>query len=970
MFIRSLMTCALASCALWGQSIGSSISGVVLDPQGLAVQGAAVRITNSSTNADWSSTSSSAGAFRAPALPPGNYRVRITAPGFAVLTFESVPLVVGQTQSLRAVMQPAATRQEVTVSAEAVSAVTADGANTGKSYNQLMMQDLPMAMGGQGRNFKTQAYLTPAVAPSTAAHRPFAVAGARNRNNNYLIDSNDYNEIEGGMMMGRGVSEQLIPSESIEGMQVLTHNFKAEYGRQNGAIVSMVSRRGSNNWHGGLYEYFRHDALAARNSFDNQKPPLRFNFFGAQTGGSLKKDKLFLFANWEGFNRVVASATTLQTLRPEQRALAVAAVRPLVARFPEPNVAGTNLHRAQAPQGGFMQTFLIRGDWNISNTHRIFTRSTYLNSDNDFTSGAAQSRAIVNTRPQGHSLHHTWTPSASLVNEARFNYTRYRLVDTFQEDIFLGDPAINGELGFLTVNGLSSLGFPSFLGRRTFQNNFQYTDDLTLIRGRHTLKMGAALRRLQLNNGVINAQFNGSLRFNNVNDFLAGRPASYTRNVGQPFIGLRASELNLYVQDDWQVTSRLQFNLGLRYEFNQVPREVNGLIAERHRFNNDVNNFAPRFGFAWRADEKGKSVVRGGYGVYYNVLELVFAGLTRFNPPLITSQANAAPRFPDLLAGANQTLPSGLVYPAGNMRNPYSQHITLAYEREVFNPQTTFSLGYIGTLGRKLPFTTRPNGGDGLAQNLRPDPSVGVVNVLATGANSHYHGLQSTFSWQRRGTLLRASYTWSKNIDTVSDIPATNQNLGRELLALDEFNWNLNRGPADFDMRHMFNVAWSYEIPWLRRNRLLGGWSVQGVVMANSGRPYTLFAGVDSPWGNNNNRIFDLPGTLLRNGGADRKAIDLASGVAKAQLTPARGQFGTIGRNTERADSTLGANVSLFKTFQISDRWSLQFRAESYNLTNIVNYAPPDGVLSSPNFGQSLSADDARQHQLALRINF
>jgi hypothetical protein len=881
-----------------------------------------------------------------------------------------VPLIVGQQQTLRAALQPAATKQEITVAAEGVSLIAADGSNAGKSYSQLLMQNLPMAMGGQGRNFKTQAYLTPAVAPSTAAHRPFAVAGARNRNNNYLIDSNDYNEIEGGMMMGRGVSEQLIPSESIEGMQVLTHNFKAEYGRQNGAIVSLVSRRGGNEWHGGLYEYFRHDALAARNTFDIQKPPLRFQFFGAQTGGTLKKDKLFLFANWEGFHRIVSSATTIQTLLPVQRAQAAPAVRPLVARYPEPNVAGTNLYRAQAPQGGFMQTFLIRGDWNLSNAHRLFTRSTYLNSDNDLTSGAAQSAAVVNTRPQGHSLHHTWAPSAVLVNEARFNYTRYRLVDTFQEDIFLGDGAVNGELGFLTVNGLTSLGFQSFLGRRTFQNNYQYTDDLTILRGRHTFKTGAALRRLQLNNGVINAQFNGSLRFNNVADFLAARPASYTRNLGQPFIGLRASELNFYFQDDWQIHPRLQLNLGLRYEYNQVPREVNRLIQDRYRFNNDPNNLAPRFGFAWRADAQGKSVVRGGYGLYYNVLEMVFAGLTRFNPPLIASIANASPRFPDLTAGANQSLPSGLVYPAGNLRNPYAQHITLTYERELFHPRTAFSAGYIGTLGRKLPFTTRPNGGDGLAQSLRPDPSLGVINVLATGANSHYHGFQSSFSFQRRGTLVRASYTWSKNIDTVSDIPSTNQNLGRELLALDEFNWNLNRGPADFDMRHMFNVAWSYELPWMSRNKLLGGWSLQGVVSANTGRPYTLYAGVDTPWGNNNNRIFDLPGTLVRGGASQRAALQLAPGVTRAQLTPARTQFGTIGRNTERADATLAANVSLFKTFHLSDRWTLQIRAESYNLTNTVNYAPPDGVLSSPNFGQALAADDARQHQLALRINF
>jgi hypothetical protein len=482
--------------------------------------------------------------------------------------------------------------------------------------------------------------------------------------------------------------------------------------------------------------------------------------------------------------------------------------------------------------------------------------------------------------------------------------------------------------------------------------------------------MVMALRRLQLNNGVINAQFKGSLRFNNVADFLAGRPAAYTRNVGQPYIGLRATEFNTYLQDDWQVHARLTLNLGVRYEFNSVPREVNGLIGERYRFNSDPNNLAPRFGFAWRADRGGRSVVRGGYGIYYNVLELVFVGLTRFNPPLITSLANAAPRFPNLLDGAAAGVPSGLVVPNANLRNPYSQHVTLNYERELFNPQTTWTVGYLGTIGLRLPQTLRPNGGDGLAQNLRPDPTVGVVNLLDTNARSNYHGLQTSLSWQRNGMTVRGNYTWSKALDTVSDIPGGNQNLERGILALDERNTRLNYGPGDFDVRHLANVAFTYDLPWRKKSLLLGGWSVQGIVTMNSGRPYTLYSGTDNLVGNNNNRVLDLPGTVVRNGAAARRALELAPGVGRALLTPAARTLGTIGRNTERGDTLLQTNVSVFKTFALTERWQLQLRAESYNVTNTVNYDVPDGVLSSANFGNALTAGDARQHQLALRVSF
>ncbi len=967
---RLLWSSVVCVGMLSAQSIGSHLVGTVVDGQGLPVSKATLKVVSRTTNAETRAESGGEGAFRVNALPPGEYVVEVTAAGFGKLTFASVELVVGQTRDLRAVLQPESTRQEVTVSAEAVSGLTVESAGEGKSFGQLQMADLPMVMSGEGRSFRTQARLTPAVTPSTAAHRPFAVAGARNRNNNYLIDSNDYNEIEGGFMMGRGVSEQLIPSESIEGMQVLTHNFKAEYGRQNGSIISLVTKKGGNDWHGALYEYWRNEALAARNTFDLARPPLKFNFFGGQAGGPLKKDKAFVFGNWEGFNRVQATAATIQTLRPEQRGQAVAAVRPLVGRYPEPNVPGTNLFRANLPQGGFMQTFLVRGDLNVTETQRLFARSTYLTSDNVSKGGAALSEANVGTGSQGHSLHHIWTPRANVVNEARFNYTRFRILDTFKEEVLLGDPAVNGQLGFLTVNGLTSLGYQSFLGRRTFQNNFQTTNDLTVVKGRHSWKMGAALRRLQLNNGVMNAQFNGSLRFNNVADFLAGRPAAYTRNVGQPYIGLRASEFNTYIQDDWQVHARLTLNLGVRYEYNSVPREVNGLIGEQYRFNSDPNNLAPRFGFAWKADRSGKSVVRGGYGIYYNVLELVFVGLTRFNPPLITSLANAAPRFPNLLDGAVAGIPSGLVRPNSDMRNPYSQHLTLNYERELFNPRTTFMVGYLGTIGMRLAQTLRPNGGDGLAQNLRPDPTVGVVNLLDTGARSNYHGLQTSLTWQRNGMTVRGNYTWSKALDTVSDIPNGNQNLDRGILALDERNTRLNYGPGDFDIRHLGNVSFNYELPWRKRNLLLGGWSVQGIVTMNSGRAYTLYSGTDNLVGNNNNRLLHLPGTLVRNGASQRRTIDFAPGVTRAMLTPAARTLGTIGRNTERGDTLLQTNFSVFKTFSLTERWKLQLRVESYNVTNTVNYDLPDGVLSSANFGNALTAGEARQHQLALRLSF
>ncbi len=951
---------------LFAQSIGSSLSGTVLDGQGLPVEAAQVLLENRGDGSRLQLATSSSGLFQAPSLIPGDYAITVSKDGFEAVSIPLIRLTVGESRTLRATLQPSGVAQQVTVAAEIASVNLASG-DQSASLGQEVLQ-LPTVAGGVGRNFRTQVYLTPGVAISSGAHRPFTVSGARNRNNNYLLDSNDYNEIEGGLLMGRGSSEQLISLEALEGIQVLSHNFKAEHGRQNGAIVSMVTKRGTNEWHGLAYEYLRNNALDARNSFDPVRPPLRFNQFGGNLGGPLVRNRTFLFANWEGFLRRTTSATTVQTLRPEQRPLAVPAIQPLAAMYPEPNIPGTNLFRANVATGGNQFSWVGRVDHEINSRMKIFGRYTHLRSDSEGVAGAALQAFNTFSAPSGYSLHHIWSPDSRTVNEARFNYTRFVLRDEFVDPVLLGNPAINGETGTVFVNGLSQLGHFSFMRRTTAQNNFQWTDDLSRVMGRHSLKTGFAIRRLQLNSGTITPGFSGILRFNSVTDFLAGRAVSYNRNIGNPYIGQRATEYNFYVQDDWQVHPRLVLNLGLRYEFNSVPGEVNGLIDPRYTFAPDRNNFAPRFGFAWRADRSGKTAIRGGYGIYYNVLELSFVGLTRFNPPLIGNIAAVNPQFPNLAGSAQQTIPTGLVLPQGDARQPYNQHINLTVERQA--GKATFSAAYVATIGLKAPRTSRPNGGDGLAQNLRPDPTVGVVNRLETAAASNYHGLQTSAQWQARGVFVRASYTWSKFLDYVSDFPSGNQNIDRGLLALDERNWRLNYGPSDFDLRHVATIAWSWDVPWAKQRRWLGGWQLQGLTTLQSGRPYSLFAGVDTPAGNNNNRIIDLAGGLVRSGAENRRALEIAPGFTRAQLTPGRGLIGNIGRNTERADSLMTFNLGVVKGFTISDRWKLQFRAESFNTFNQVNYGLPDGLLTSPNFGQAITAADPRQVQLALRLSF
>ncbi|MCZ2157310.1 MAG: TonB-dependent receptor [Bryobacterales bacterium] len=948
------------------QSVSASVQGAVRDSSGASVPTATVQLRNLSSGEGFETHADGAGNYRFLRLPPGDYELTASAPQFVETRKSPVALRPGGTRSIDVIL-PTVRAQTTTV--EVVASVAVDESpQVGSGYGQRQMQDLPMSVGIQGRNFRNQMFLTPTVNPTTQPHRPFAVAGARTRNNNYLIDSNDFNEIQGGLLPGRFPSEQMIPSESIESLQVITHNFKAEYGRQNGSVVNAVSRSGGNDWHGALYHYLQHDAFSARNTFDAEKLPIRYNQPGFRIGGPLKRERLFIFGNYEAIIRRTASPLTVKTLSNAQRQRAVAAVQPLVALFPEPNLPGANLYRANLNQISDTHTFLIRADLVANSANRLFARTSYLRSTDDRGFLASRARANSISGPQAHSLHHVFAPSATLVNEARFNFTRFAVNDEFGTNPLLGDPAVNGEIGFLIVNGLTSAGFPRYLGRITAQNNFQWTDDLTLQRGDHTIKTGLAVRRIQFNNGTWNTLFLGQLRFNNIDQFLAGRAAAYSRNIGNPYIGLRGEEINAYMQDDWRIGRRLTLNLGLRYEYNSVPAEVNGLIPERFRFEPDRNNWAPRAGLAWRLREDGSTIFRSAWGIYYNVLEWDFIGLTRYNPPLVESVANNAPTFPNLLSGAATQIPSGLVIPDRHMRQPYSHHYQATVEQSL-GASLTASVGYVGTLGLRLARASQPNGGDGLAQSLRPDQTVGVITRLETAATSNYHAFAASLTWRSDALLLTGGYTFAKSIDQVSDIPNSNLQLPANVLPLNPSDWKLNRGLADTDIRNIANFSYIWDLPLFAGHRWLGGWQAAGTIYARGGVPVTLYSGTDTPLGVNTNRILDIPGTLLRTGDG-RAPFELVPGVSRTQLTPLPGSYGTIGRNTERSGNFFQWNMALHKEFRLNERMRASVRAEWFNILNRVNYDVPDSILSSPTFGLATAAFDSRQGQLALRLEF
>jgi hypothetical protein len=507
----------------------------------------------------------------------------------------------------------------------------------------------------------------------------------------------------------------------------------------------------------------------------------------------------------------------------------------------------------------------------------------------------------------------------------------------------------------IRVTGLPVLGQFRTPGRTTF-HNYTISDDLTWSFGRHIVKTGVVARLLQPNT-VSERDFNGTLIFTTVDSFLAGRPVSYTRSVGDSRLDLRGQEYGVYVQDDWRVRPDLTLNLGMRWEYYSVPRDKFGRIGEL--YSPDRNNVAPRFGFAWNVGGGNTTILRGGYGIFFNPLQMDFVGQARFAPPLVYSYSRTSPVFPDLLQGA--TLRTNLSLLDPSLRQPWVQNWNFSVERELLSPSHVVTVAWVGNRGLHLPRTTRPNGGENLAPNLRPNPAVGIVNYLETSASSVYQSLQvSTRSMMGRSLSLRTAYTWGAAIDDASDAA---------MFPIDDRNLRLDRARSDFDQPHLLtaNAVWS--IPFLRANRWLGGWQLGGLFVYRAGSPFSILSNTNNPTGTLNNRVNHVPGAILRVG-EGTQWLALAPGVRALDMQPAPGTVGTLGRNTERAPSFADVSVSLRKEIALAERVRFEIRGEAFNALNRTNLDAPANNVANVLFGHVLSAAPPRQMQFAARLLF
>jgi hypothetical protein len=673
--IAGILICVLAASLAQAQLPSGTILGVVKDASGGVVPGATVTARNTDTDLSRSVVTEADGSYRFNALTVGNYEIRVAVKGFQVEVHSGLTLTVAQQVVANFSLQVGTASQTVTVTTEAPLVNTTSG-SLGGLVNEQNVADLPL----NGRNYIDLALLQPGTRSAGEAAW-FSSNGAPVISNYYLLDGTPTRNL-----YGRNPSSQSATVLGVDGVKefrVIANNMSAEYGMSMGSELVVVSKSGTNNWHGDAYEYFRNSSLDARNYFDappsvlgGRIPPFRQNQFGASLGGPIHKDKTFFYATWESLHQrlgITSSASTLApgchgptgasiwngigaqpggslgpcpqlgpnpSNPPQPYAVTVnPVIAPLLALYPNPTAGLGNTLRFPFVQPLLENFGQFRLDHTFSAKDSIFARFT-----TDIANQAEQVQPFpgFTDTPETQNFYITsgWTHvfDANLLSTARFSWAGTRLATggplPYSGPQYSFVPGL--PMGDISVGGLSTFGpdIPIPLSER--QYIWTWSDDVFYTRGRHSFKFGTLINRIT-QEPLGPALARGIIVFPDVPSFLQGLPVfQQALTPGSNWVReYRNETYGFYAQDDWRATSRLTLNLGLRYEFNTVPREVHRLEESLRDpltdatitpgpliQNNSLHNFSPRFGFAWDVFGNGKTAVRGGFSILYDISNL------------------------------------------------------------------------------------------------------------------------------------------------------------------------------------------------------------------------------------------------------------------------------------------------------------------------------------------------------------
>jgi hypothetical protein len=933
----------LISVRLPAQVVGATVSGTVTDQTGAAIPNAQVSIGNVSTGVKRKIAADTSGFYVAPNLIPGTYEITLSAPGFATQVRTGITLEVGAQQRLDMTMQVGEVTQTVEVTTE-VSQVELESSSISAMVSSTTIRELPL----NGRSWTDLANLQPGISGIQTqsalgvgperGNRGFGaeitVDGARPQQNNYRLDGisiNDHQNGAGSVLGGN------LGVDAIQEFSVLTSNYSAEYGRTSGGVVNAITRSGTNNFHGGVYEFLRNSALDARNFFDGPTiPPFRRNEFGADAGGPIRKDKMFVFVDYEGIRQSLGT-TTLDTVpsvaarngtlcsAPDTTPVCAptpipggvdASAQKYLPLWPLPNRGiqpGTNgdigIASFTAQEIVSENFFTTRFDYKLSTKDSIV--ATYLGDIATF-SGPTVLDTLLNqsrTNRQIATLEETHTFSSLLVNSARIGFNRVSdananavsAINPVASDASLAVvPGSGFDSAEVRVGGLtgSDAGLKGANNIVHAWNSFQGYDDAFWIHGKHSVKFGGAVERMQLNFHFYSNQA-GLFSFATLSDFLTNNPQRLTLNFASTFAprDLRQTLGGLYVQDDWHARSNLTVNLGLRWEMTTVPTEVQGKLATLINItdptphlgspffsNPTLRNFEPRVGFAWDPFHNGKTAVRGGFGVF-DVLPLSYQFIGDTDGAFPFSRSAKSTSLPP---GSFYTGAVALLNPASNSETYVEQHPHRSYvmqwnlnvQHEI-TPSLAATVGYVGSRGNHLPVqiqnadivfpTLTPAGylfpspvGSGTPIN----PNFGAISATLYAASSSYQGLLvGVVKRMSHGFQLQTSFTWGKSIDDSSSAGVGDE-FSNSMSSLPWYDLNSVRGLSDFNVGRTLVINGTWQVPSPKSFSgpaawITNGWALGAIYKVSDGTPFTATFGTDGdPQGLNSTDPWAFPNRL------------------------------------------------------------------------------------------------------------
>ena len=1052
--MRSLLSCVVAvvlfGIAARGQTFRGTILGTVTDTSGAVVSGAKVAVRNANTGLERITETSADGSYAVPELPLGTYSVSITQSGFQTSLTTGVAVDVASERRVDAALKPGQVSQQVEVSGESLSQVETTSAELGGTLTSETIANIPV----NGRDYTKLIYLNPGVAgsPDQISDSPgsfgtFSMNGSRGRSNNFLLDGTDMNDgyrndpaiNEAGVF---GDPATILPIDAVAELRVLS-NYEAEYGRNSGAVVNIVTKSGTNQWHGAALEYFRSGKMGARNFFNfapNPKSPFNNNQFGGSLGGPIAKDKTFFYANYEGQRENGAQSGTTCVPDPRQIAADEAAIgtpnavtTAVLARhpWPTPNIAvsydpsdpafetgcpaGPNLSTATNFRNR-VDSMIVKLDHNFNTSNLLTGRYYFGDSDQSFPFAQLAAGLLPGfntttpTRVQLVSLSYVKVLNASQINETRLGWNRF-VEGFFPEDrgfdpssigLNTGVGAFEGGLPIIATGDFSEIGATHTLPRQRVDSNWHFIDNYSWKFGRNDVKAGYEFRRTTITQ-MVDQDFRGELSFDDLTSFLEGLPSDGSQSRGNTLRHTFENSHSFYIQDSLRWTPRLTINVGMRWDYFGVagekddlfyrfdPAAGGGTAPTGQLYGKDYNNFAPRLAFAYDVTGKGQTVVRGGWGMFYDAFaQDIFIGHAPWNcvycpGAAYTGQGPGAISSLSLTGGAlvagSPVFDSAGATPLGDffgvdphLRTPYIQNFNLNLQQALGN-KAMVQIGYVGTKGTKL-FRFRdinqPSQAAITTADLdcdcingyavpRPSPNLFYINQEESGANSIYHALQTSFrinTWH--GVSSQVNYVWSHSIDTASDSEDFVPNQAQPTNSLNPAG---EKGNSSFDIRNRLSWNLSYVFPKMggRLPKLKNGWGVDAVTSLQDGQPFHLnydFEGDYSGAGEG----FDRPDVVgpIHYGSLPSNFLDLSSFAApctfaavpsdpdgsEADCVPGTRHFSNMRRNSLRGPSFKEFNFSLFKSTAVTERVNLELRAEFFNLFNHPNFSSP--IL--PNF--------------------